>query len=162
MRLTMTMGALALLAGCGGEAEAPKPAAEKARELSGGEYEVTETVTSFRTTDKSGKAPAIKVGDKTVRKVCAKPGAKPDLALHAVAGDSCTDMSSFVSRGRLSLQYNCKRPGQGGYVSVLADGSFTADSFETSGNIATAFTGEGDYVVGRTVAGKRLGDCPAA
>lgn len=161
-RIAMIAG-LALLAGCG-ETDAPKAEqkAEKAKELSGGEYELTKTVTAFRSTDGSGAAPPTTIGEESVRKVCAQSGKKPDPALFAAEGDECTDLSSFVSNGRLSMQLNCKRPGKGGYVSIVAGGTFTADSFESEATTSTAFSGEGDYQMTETIAGRRLGDCPAS
>lgn len=153
------LGAVALLAGCG--SEAPKPAAEaKAKTLSAGEYEVSSEVTKLASADKSTPATALKMGEKSVIRACVAADGKLDPAMFIEAGDTCTPQSSYMRSGRMSVQYQCSRPGRGNLYPA-ADGNFKADSFEAIVTAATQFSGDGDYSLVRKLTAKRVGDCPA-
>ena len=77
------------------------------------------------------------------------------------AGDECTPSSTYMRGGRMSLQFNCKRPKRG-QLTQLVDGNFTATSFEAKVITSSYFEGPGDYSMTRTLSGTRVGDCPAA
>ncbi len=147
------------LAGCGGEATKPA-ATEKAKALTAGEYEISGEVTKLASADQSTPATTATMGEKTVTRACVAADGKLDPAMFIEAGDSCTAQSSYIRSGRLSVQYQCSRPGRGN-VYPAADGNFTADGFEAIVTVGTAFSGDGDYNLVRKLTAKRVGDCPA-
>lgn len=154
------LAAAGLLAGCSAE-PAPKPQ-EAVTSLRPGEYEITAKIDEMRSTDKTTPATKAKAGDPpTTRRACIAAGGSIAPEAFADAGDKCTESSSYLRNGRLNLQLSCNRPGHG-QVMELADGSFTADSFEAKLTTATYFQASGDYAMTRTVTGKRVGECPAA
>lgn len=159
MRFVTIIGAAALVAGCGGEA-ARKPAAEaKATALQPGEYEVTGTVKELRSTDQSTPATTLKAGSAlTPVRACIAADGKLDPKLFAEASDSCKQETAFVRNGRINVQLNCQRSGNGG-VMQLANGTFKADSFEAEVLTSTYFGGSGDYSASRALTGKRVGAC---
>lgn len=160
-RIVMSLAAstaIALLGGCGGEAQKPA-ATEKAKSLSAGEYEISGEVTKLASADQSTPATTATVGEKTVSRACVAADGKLDPAMFIEAGDSCTAQSSYIRAGRLSVQYQCSRPGKGN-VYPAADGNFTADGFEAIVTVGTAFSGDGDYNLVRKLTAKRVGDCP--
>jgi hypothetical protein len=153
------------LAACSGDAPAENKVEAKADALQPGEYEFTVTVDEVRSTDNTTPATNLKVaakGEETekVRLCVARDGAIDPL-IFAEAGDKCTPSSTYMRGGRMSLQYNCSRP-QRGQLTQLVDGNFTADSFEAKVMTSSYFAGDGDYAMTRTIAGQRMGDCPAA
>lgn len=162
-RLMMSFAATtAILAAGGCGSDATKPAAtEKAATLGAGEYAVSSEVTKLASADQSTPATALKVGDKSVTRACVAADGTLDQAMFVDAGDTCTSDSSYVRSGRLSIQYQCNRPGKG-KVFPAADGNFTADGFEAVVTVSTTFAGAGDYELTRRLTAKRVGDCPAA
>jgi hypothetical protein len=161
MNRTMILTAAVLALGGCGEADKPK-AKEKAAALAPGEYEVTIKVDSLKSTDKTSPATKAKAGaaGEPVR-TCVPTDGKLDGKLFGEASDSCTQQSAYMSRGRMSFQFQCNRPGNGG-LSQLVDGEFKAESFEAKVTTSTFFTGSGDYEMARTFTGKRVGDCSPA
>ena len=157
----MIMATLAMTtAACGNGA--PKPVeVEKPKTMVAGEYEVVSEVTKLASTDKSTPATKLKMGDKEVIRACVAADGTPDPAMFIEAGDTCTTTNSYLRSGRLSVQYSCKRPGKG-ELYPNADGNFTADGYKALAMTATAFTGNGDYSLTRTLTAKRVGNCPAA
>lgn len=156
------LAAAGLLAGCSGDKAAPKPAEAKAAALQPGEYEITATIDEVRSTDKTTPATTAKAGDPpTTRRACVAAAGGIAQEAFADAGDKCTESSSYLRNGRLSLQLTCSRPDKG-QVMQLADGSFKADSFEAKLTTATYFAGPGDYEMIRSFTGKRVGECSAA
>jgi len=154
------IAAVTLLTGCG--SEAPKPAEPAAaKTLTPGEYEVTGEVTKLASTDKTTPATATKLGDKTVTRGCVADTGSIDPAMFIDAGDNCSAQSSYVRSGRLSVQYQCTRPGKGN-VYPAADGNFSAEGFDAIVTVGTAFTGDGDYNLTRRLTAKRVGNCRAA
>ena len=153
------IAAAALLAGCG--SEAPRPAeAPVAASLTPGEYEVTGEVTKLVSTDKTTPATPTKLGDKTVTRGCVADNGSIDPEMFIDKGDNCSAQSSYVRSGRLSVQYQCTRPGKGN-VYPAADGNFGAEGFDAIVTVGTAFAGEGDYNLTRKLTAKRVGNCPA-
>jgi hypothetical protein len=164
---TMVLGlaGATALAACSAEAPTENKVEAKAAALQPGEYEFTVTVDSVRSTDNTKPATNLKVaaaGEETekVRMCVAKDGAIDPL-IFAEAGDECTPSSTYMRGGRMSLQFNCSRPKRG-QLTQLVDGNFTANSFEAKVLTSSYFAGEGDYAMSRTIAGQRMGDCPAA
>lgn len=164
---TMILGVAAagLLAACSGDAAKEAKKEAKADALQPGEYEVTDKVDEVRSTDNSTPATAMKVaaaGEASpTSRICVGTDGAIDPKIFAEAGDKCSSTGSYMRGGRLSYQFNCTRADKGG-LSQLADGKFTADSFEATVTSSTYFSGPGDYSLTRTLTGKRVGDCPAA
>jgi hypothetical protein len=160
MRIVAIIGAAALAAGCGGEAEQKKTPEAKAAALQPGEYEVTGTVKDVKSTDKTTPATKLKAGATLgpVRACIAADGKLDTNLLAESAADTCKEDTSFVRNGRFNVQLNCQRSGQGG-VMQLANGTFKADSFEVEVLSSSYFSGSGDYSATRTLTGKRVGDC---
>jgi hypothetical protein len=149
-----------LLAACGGdEPEKPKEIAPPAS-FPAGEWEVTTVTESLKSTDGSTPRTTHSVGATKVAKVCAAPGPKPDPALFAEAGDTCTAATAYARDGRVNLVYNCERPGRG-KVATTIDGNYDAKSFEVAIAVGSYFAADGDYSMTQRVKGKRLGECAA-
>ena len=166
MRKTIIgLAAAAGLASCSGDSAQEANTEGKAASLQPGEYQVTDKVDELRSTDNSTPATAVKAAAPgepvTTVRICVGADGAIDPKIFAEAGDQCASTGSYMRGGRLSFQYNCTRPGKGG-VSQLVDGKFTADSFEASVTSSTYFGGSGDYSLTRTLAGKRVGECPPA
>jgi hypothetical protein len=151
--------AAAMLAGCSGEAE--KPAEERAQTLQAGEYEVAVKVDDLRSMDEGTPVIEAKAGDTQTQRVCIAADGKIDPALFTQATDSCKSQTDYVKRGRINIQYQCTRPGKGP-LSEVVEGRFTKDGFEARSTSATYFTGNGDYELARSYAGRRVGECSAA
>ena len=157
--LMMSIVALgALLAAC--EDEAPKQE-EAVKALAAGDYEITSEVTRLAPSDKSAPATKLKMGDKSVAHACVGADGKPDMAMFIEAGDKCTVLTSYLGSGRLSVQYQCDRPGKG-IVYTNADGNVTDTGYEAVVNSNTTFAGTGDYQLSRHLIAKRTGACPPA
>jgi len=162
--MILGLAAATLVAACSGDtAQEPKKQA-KAAALQAGEYEYTDKVDELRSTDNTAPATALKVAAAgeapPTARICVGADGALDPKIFAEKGDKCTSTGSYMSGGRLSFQFNCTRPGKGG-LSQLVDGKFTTDSFEATVTSSTYFSGPGDYTLTRTLAGRRVGDCPA-
>jgi hypothetical protein len=161
--ILMGLAAAALVTGCSEPAaKKEKPAAAKA--LLPGDYELTAKIDQLQSTDNSTPATsgaALKLGAAVVLpdRVCVTAEGIPPAAF-AEAGDTCTLADSYMSNGRMSLQFKCNRPGRG-QLTQTVDGRFTADSFDTTITTASYFSASGDYAMTRTVTGRRVGDCAA-
>ena len=160
MRGMIMMAGAMLLAGCGSGGEAPAKQ-EIAAKLGAGLYEVTAEVASLVSTDKTTPATKLKLGDKVNVRACVCADGAPDPVLLAEAGDTCKSNSSYVRKGRMSLQLGCSRAGDNGNVMVAVDGKITADGFDSTATTLTQFYGQGDYKMTRKLTAKRVGDCPA-
>ena len=158
IKILMAAGTFAMLAGCG--QEAAKPVKAKApKTLVAGEYEVTSEVTKLASADKSTPATKLTMGGKEIIRACVAADGTPDLAMFIETGDACTATNSYIRSGRLSVQYTCNRPGKGD-IYVNADGNYTADGYKALVTASSAFPGDGDYTLTRTLTARRLGDCP--
>lgn len=148
-----------LLVACGN----PEPATNEAADavpaaFPPGEWEVTLSVASIRSTDNSTPAVSAKQGDKATRKACI---AAPDdlIKLFTAEGANCTVVTTFARQGRLNNGYQCKAPK--GTTSPTVYGRYTADTLDVSVDTASRLSGSGDFTMSEKVTGKRLGDCPA-
>ena len=94
----------------------------------------------------------------TIR-ACVAADGTPDPAMFVEAGDTCTDLNTYLRSGRMSVQYNCTRAGKGElYPNV--DGNYTADGYKALVTSRRPFPGDGDYTLTRMLTAKRVGDCP--
>ena len=150
--------AAGMLAAC--SSEAPPAAVETAGKLTPGEYAMTSTVTAMRSTTGATPLTKAKVGDTWVTRACVAADGTLDPAIFAEDNGKCSATNSYVSNGRMSLQLSCTRPDAPGQIMPALDGTFTADQFKSTATTTTYLTGEGDYALTRTVAGKRVGECP--
>lgn len=163
MRTKMMMGAALLLAGCGGggdEANTAAPAAPAAK-LEPGQYEVTSTVTSFRSTDGTTPLVTAKAGDVITSQACVGADGKPPPELFAAKGDQCQAQNAYFRNGRMNLPLDCTREGAGKVMSEVT-GKFTADSLEGATTVTSFFSGSGDYELRADIKGRRVGECSAA
>ena len=150
------------LGGCSGETpENNNVVEERASTLQAGEYELTMTVDSIRSTDGSTPASNLKQGAAPiVTRTCIGPNNQVEPAAFVEAGESCTAGDTYMNGGRMSLQLRCTRSGKGS-MSHVVDGKFQADSFSGDVITSTIFSGQGDYELRRTVEAKRVGECKA-
>ena len=160
-KLMITATAALLLAACdsGEPAKTAEPATPAT--LPAGEYSFTSEVTKLASTDKTTPASKLKMGAKEDGKTCVGADGMIDQALFTEAGDKCTVTGSYVRSGRISMQYQCNRPGKGGLY-PNADGNYTADGFEVLASASSQFSGTGDYALTRHIVAKRVGDCTAS
>ena len=157
--LSIVLGA-ASLAACSSEAPPPPPAAAPAK-LAAGEYEVTATVTGFRSTDGATPVLAAKQGDTVTSRACVGADGAPPPALFAAKGDVCTANNAYVRNGRMNLQLDCTRSGTPGKIMSEVNGSFTADGLKGSMTTNSFIQGTGDYELRADLAGRRVGECSA-
>ena len=159
-RLLVAISAVATLSGCGSEAAKPAKA-EKPKTLVAGEYEVVSEVTKLASVDKTTPATALRMGGVEMIRACVAADGTADQAMFVESGDACTVNNSFARAGRLSIQYSCQRVGKGA-VYPNVDGNYTADGYKALVTVGTAFPGDGDYTLTRTLTARRIGACPAA
>ena len=158
------IGALAtciLLAGCSEEAPPQQEEQQQRAALTPGEYEATWTVSQLASSDDSTPATELAEGATGTVRACVGADGEIDPALFADAEDECSATSNFVRNGRISMQLECRRPGQPGQVLLTVNGTTTAEGFDAEVGTTTYFNAEGDYQMTRTVTGRRVGDCPA-
>jgi len=155
----MPVAWLAMLTACGGEK--PAPVEEAAAKLSPGLYEVSYSVVTLASTDKTTPATKLKQGDKGVIKACVAADSQPTPELLAEEGDKCEIKNSYIRNGRMSAQMSCTREGISGPAMPAMMGSFTADGFKGEISTLTYFNEDGDYRMVREVDAKRVGNCPA-
>lgn len=150
----------ALAAGCGGEDTAPSAETSATEELAPGLYESASTVTGLRSTDKTQPATEMVEGATGTARGCIAADGAIDASLFAEGDDQCTATSSFVRKGRISLQLDCKRAGTPGQVLQSVNARGSGSTFEGEVSTSTYLSGEGDYAMTRTVTGRRVGECP--
>lgn len=153
--VVLTAIAAAALASCG---EADQPPAETAvpTAFPSGEWEMSSVVESVTSTDQSTPAVAAKAGDKEVRKACIAD-AKGLAALFTPQGGDCSAISNYARQGRINTAYQCNV--KGGQISPMANGRYTADSFEVQLDTSSRLSGSGDYQMRAKATGRRLGNC---
>lgn len=158
-RTIIGAAAALLLAGC--SEDAPQQQKQQSRSLEPGQYELSWTVSQLRSTDKSSPATSLSQGETGTASGCIREGGDVDPALFAEAGDQCTPSNSFVRAGRVSVQMECKRPGQPGLVMQSVNAKSAGDSFEGELSTSTYLDGSGDYEMTRTITARRAGECAA-
>lgn len=162
MRNAFLAAAAALaVAGCSEEAPAPEAKAEKAA-LTPGEYEISWTVASLGSTDKTTPATELAQGATGTARACVADGGEVDPALFALGDNVCTAENSYVRAGRISMQLDCRSESQPGQIMQSVTASSTADSLEGEVTTSTYLSGTGDYEMRRTFTGRRVGECPPA
>src|SRR5687768_6045823 len=105
-----------ILTGCsgGGDEAANNMVEERATALQPGEYELTMAVDSIRSTDNTTPASSLKQGSEAVTtRTCIGPNNQVDPAAFVEAAESCTAGDTYMSGGRMSLQFRCNRAGNG-------------------------------------------------
>jgi hypothetical protein len=159
-KLLIAAGAV-LLAGCGGEAPVANTVEAAPAKLTSGQYEVTATVSSFRSTDGNTPVIAAKQGDKITSRACVGPDGTPPPELFAAKGDQCTVQNPYVRNGRMNLTLDCTRKGTPGKIMAEVNGSFTTNGLTGSANTTSFIQGPGDYELRTDIAGRRVGECAA-
>ena len=162
MRSLLICSAAALLAACSSEAPQAKTAEAAPASLQAGEYEVTATVTGFRSTDDGTPLVQAKQGEVITSRACIGADGAPPAELFAAKGNTCTGQNVYARNGRLNMQLDCSRPGAPGKVMSEVNGSFTADSLKGSMTTNSFFQGKGDYELRADLAGRRVGECSTA
>ena len=162
MRVLIIGSFAGLVAACSSEAPPAKPAEAAPASLQAGEYEVTATVTSFRSTDDGTPVVQAKQGEVITSRACIGADGTPPAELFAAKGNSCAGQNVYARNGRLNMQLDCTRPGAPGKVMSEVNGSFTADSLKGSMTTNSFFQGKGDYELRADLAGRRVGECTAA
>lgn len=160
MRGLMIVGALTL-ASCGQEAAKTEKAAIPAK-LPAGQYEVTATVKSLASTDKTPVPTFAKTGDTMTTQGCVGADGLPAAELLAAKGDVCQLQNPYVRSGRMNFQLDCNRKGQG---KVMADvsGKYTAEGFTGTLTATSFFSGPGDYKLVEEITARKVADqCTAA
>ena len=155
--------AIGLVAACSSEAPPADAPAETAAALKPGEYEVSGKIETLRSTDGGTPATKSKLGDPPVlARACVAADGTMEPMMFGEAGDECKTENAYARNGRLNLQLSCTREGAPGQVMQTINGSFTSEGFIAEATTGTYFTGSGDYSMKRTLAGKRVGECPPA
>lgn len=156
---------LLLVAACSEEKAADSgAAADKSKlELAAGQWETTAEYDNVRVTE--GTTPAVKavVGEKVAGSACVGEGEgkKPQPALFAAPGDSCTYQNFYMSRGRINADMRCRREGVSGDIMVAVQGTYTADSLDLTTDTRTVLAGSGDIAATGKMTGRRVGECSA-
>ena len=159
-RFAFAVACLALTA-CGQEAAAPKKAEVPAK-LPAGSYEVTATVKTLASTDKTPLPTFAKVGDVIKTQGCVGDDGLPAPELLAAKGDQCTLTDPYVRSGRMNVTLDCNRKGQGKVMTIL-DGKYDAAGFTGTLTANSSFAGPGDYKLVEEITARKVADqCSAA
>lgn len=160
MKAFALVAAAALLAGCSEDEPAETGSEQVPAALNPGEYEVTTSVESLRSTDRTEPATKAKADGKAyTHRACIASDGTVEPMMFGEAGDECRIDNAYARNGRLTLSLSCSRPDAPGTVAQSVSGTFAADGFETTVRTATYLTGAGDYAMVRKMTGKRVGEC---
>ena len=160
MRFIILFGT-ALLAACSQEAPKEAPKAAPAT-LPAGTYEVTATVKSLVSTDKTALPTFTKEGEVIKTQGCVGADGLPAPELLAAKGDQCTLTDPYVRSGRMNVTLACNRPGQG-KVNAVLDGKYDGEGFTGTVTANSSFSGPGDYKLVEDVVARKISDqCTAA
>ena len=163
MKRSIAIASLLALAACsedaGGDDKA-KAAADAANlKLAAGQWETTTEITNVTSQDNG--TPALKVEKTTISNCVGEAeGKKPAAAVFGGMED-CSYESLYMSRGRVTDSLSCTKPGLAGRILISSEGNYAADSFETSADIQTYLTSDGDVRAAAKVNGRRIGACTA-
>lgn len=158
--MLIACGAL-LVAGCSEEAPTNNVVEAAPASIPAGEYEVTTTVASFRSTDGSTPIVQAKQGDTGTSRACVGSDGAPAPELFAAKGDVCTSQNGYTRNGRLNMTLKCKREGASGDIMTEVSGSYTADSMKGSVTTISSLYGKGDYELHQDFTARRVGECKA-
>jgi hypothetical protein len=153
--IALTAATLALAA-CSQEAPAPKQAAIPAT-LPAGTYEVTATVKSLVSTDKTPVPTFAKAGDVVTSRGCVGADGLPAPELLAAKGDVCEVQNPYVRSGRMNVTLDCNRKGQG-KVMTMVDGKYDAEGFTGTLTASSSFAGSGDYKMVEEITARKVAD----
>lgn len=145
-----------LLAACSQEAPKEAPKAAPAT-LPAGAYEVTATVKSLVSTDKTPLPTFTKVGEVIKTQGCVGADGLPAPELLAAKGDQCTLTDPYVRSGRMNVTLTCNRTGQG-KVNAILDGKYDAEGFTGALTSSSSFSGPGDYKLVEDVVARKVAD----
>jgi hypothetical protein len=162
MRTMLMLSGALLLAGCGGETAQENVAAAPPAKLTPGQYEVTASVSSSRSTDGTTPVVSAKQGDTITSQGCVGADGLPPAELFAAKGDECTVQNPYVRGGRMNLTLDCTRDGTPGKIMAEVNGNFTADGLTGTANTTSFIQGPGDYELRTDITGRRVGECTAA
>jgi hypothetical protein len=161
-KLILIAAGAAFLAACSSEMPEENKAEAIAAKLTPGQYEVTATVTNFRSTDGQTPVVSAKTGDKIVSAACVGADGSPPPELFAAKGDVCTAQNPYIRNGRMNLTLDCTRKGTPGKIMAEINGSFTADGLKGTTSTTSFIQGPGDYELRADLAGRRVGECTAS
>lgn len=157
MRALLIVTSALLLGACGEQAaEQPKAAAIPAK-LPAGQYEVTTSVKSLVSTDKTPVPTFTKVGETRTVTGCVGEDGVPKVELLATEGDACVVTDPYIRSGRMNLTLDCTRPKQGKVMAIL-DGKYTADGFTGTQTATSTFAGSGDFRLVEELTARKLAD----
>ena len=165
MRNHLIVSALALgLAACGGgggeNAAAEEEAAAPVDTFLPGNFVIRTEVTALDSVDDGEPATASGMGDTREIQVCVGEDGLLPAAAFGEDGDDCTIENPYQRKGRLRQQLVCNR--SAGQVNLQVEADFTAEGVEGTVRSGSAFAGEGDYQMTRSITGERTGDCTQA
>lgn len=155
---------LAALGACSATEEAENKAEPVAASIDAGFWEMNYEVTSMRVAGNRPAAVKAKEGDKASASLCVAEAdrAKPAPALFAGEGYECSYRESYIKNGRLNATLTCARQGIAGDIMMSVDGTYTGTSMDATVNATSYLPGEGDFQMETKLAGRRVGECPAA
>ncbi len=164
MRLIALTPLLALAACSEGEPTNKKAEAPAAKQLAAGQWQMTTDV--VKVTQRDNAPPAINSpeGSRTSTSICVAEAEakKPQPALFAAEGSTCTYRDIYMTGGRINATLACERPGLSGSIATIVNGSYTGDTIDATAVTETSLIGEGDARIEAKLTGKRIGPCQAA
>lgn len=155
------LGAIGMLAGCGGDPAPPPQADEAPVAMQAGQWTLTRKTTGYNTPTVTPAQYQAALKQVSADKVCIaidKDGVPAADALAGSDGKDCTYKDKMVRKGRLIATLSCTA-GKG-TSEIVVEGNYTADTL-TLGTTMTRTEG-GSPVLRTTqdLTGKRDGDCP--
>ncbi len=155
---------LCILAGCSETTDTAK--AEEAPEatmLDAGQWQVSREVTRLTQADKGNPAIDTPAGTKSASQACVGEAErkKPDPALFAEEGESCTYKNFYMGNGRLNVSLACERPKLSGSVLKTVEATFTASGIDGTSRIDTYLASDGDVKIDQKIVAKHIGACAA-
>ncbi|MEN3972225.1 DUF3617 family protein [Sphingomicrobium sp. XHP0235] len=163
MKNYVIVSALALgLAACGGGGEEAvvEEEAAPAETFLPGNFVIRTEVTALDSVDDGEPATSSGMGDTREIQVCVGEDGLLPAAAFGEDGDDCTIENPYQRKGRLRQQLVCNR--SAGQVNLQVEADFTAEGVDGTVRSGSAFAGEGDYQMTRTITGERTGDCTPA
>lgn len=170
-RLLCALAALALSAcGTSDKPTGRQSAAEVAHQMSAvklkpGQWESTVEILSVDGAGMPPAALAMMKGHKTTSRSCITPeqAERPNAALLAGRKDNrCSYQDWSMAGGRMHGTITCAGEGGRGKMTMTMDGSYGADSYDVSTQMASAgMPGGMSMTMKSHSTSKRIGDCPA-